>query len=216
MPDEEAQSMLGSRLPANLKVSMREVIMGFLTEEMPMGSLKLFGKFAYSMKKSMSKMVKGLLPVSEDAVNEMFEKYTKKIQNKTSISNESSGESIEDWNMMKVIFSAVDDEVKEGVTLVAQKLQGAFVMDAPMPMMTGQVADPPTENELCQGYASFIQNPGPETRRKKLNIPTIWRNKEEGIYKLEFCPLSGKWYESKMAVCSCKGKGNSKPIFGFD
>jgi hypothetical protein len=33
-------------------------------------------------------------------------------------------------------------------------------MDAPMPMMTGQVSDPPTESELCQGYASFIQNPG--------------------------------------------------------
>lgn len=37
---------------------------------------------------------------------------------------------------------------------------GAFVMDAPMPMMTGQVADAPTDSELCQGYASFIQNPG--------------------------------------------------------
>jgi len=212
MPDEEAQSMLGSRLPAALKSSMREVIMGFLTDDIPMGTLKLFGKFAYHMKKSLSKMVKGLLPVSEDAVNEMFEKITKKIENKTTSGNESMGASKNDWNMLKVIFSAVDKEVKEGVTLVAQKLQGAFVMDAPMPMMTGQVSDPPTESELCQGYASFIQNPGPETRRKKLNIPTIWRNTEEGIFKVEFCPLSGKWYESKMAVCSCKGKGKGKGI----
>ena len=127
MPDEEAQSMLGSRLPAALKSSMREVIMGFLTDDIPMGTLKLFGKFAYHMKKSLSKMVKGLLPVSEDAVNEMFEKITKKIENKTTSGNESMGASKNDWNMLKVIFSAVDKEVKEGVTLVAQKLQGNII-----------------------------------------------------------------------------------------
>ena len=33
-------------------------------------------------------------------------------------------------------------------------------METPMPMKTGIVADPPTQEELCKGFMNFVQNPG--------------------------------------------------------
>eukprot|EP00088_Acartia_fossae_P000485 TRINITY_DN10209_c0_g1_i1.p1 TRINITY_DN10209_c0_g1~~TRINITY_DN10209_c0_g1_i1.p1 ORF type:complete len:402 (-),score=128.06 TRINITY_DN10209_c0_g1_i1:1357-2493(-) len=205
LPDQDSQSMIGSRLPATLKTSMRSTILKFMKEDMPMKSLKLLGKFMYHMKMEMYKMTHGLLPVTEEAVMEMFDKMSAKIANKTGNTNTTD---LNSWKMMKYIFSAVDDQIKSGITLVAQKIQGAIVMEAPMPMMTGAVAEAPSTDELCSGFASFVQQTPASNmgiiKRKKLELPTIWRSKEDGVYKVQFCPLSAKWYESKAAVCSCK------------
>ena len=121
LPDQDSQSMIGSRLPAALKTSMRSTILKFMKEEMPMKSLKLLGKFMYHMKMEMYKMTHGLLPVTEEAVMEMFDKMNAKIANKTGNTNATD---LNTWKMMKYIFSAVDDQIKSGITLVAQKIQG--------------------------------------------------------------------------------------------
>ena len=81
-------------------------------------------------------------------------------------------------------------------------------MGHPMPMMTGDLGDAPTVEDLSQVYSSYITeqtNSKRPTPPQRLDMPTVWKMKGKAIYKVELCPLSAKWYWTKMATCSCKG-----------
>ena len=85
---------------------------------------------------------------------------------------------------------------------------GAVMMGHSMPMMTGVVGDAPTAEDLSLVYSSYVVDQASTKRkpspRQQLDRPTVWKRKGRGIYKVELCPLSAKWYWTKVAVCSCK------------
>ena len=76
----------------------------------------------------MASMVKGLLPVTQDNIDELFEKEKEKFMNKTQSMNDTSDGMRNAYDMVNVIFSAIDDDVKAGITLIAQKVQGEVLL----------------------------------------------------------------------------------------
>ena len=64
----------------------------------------------------MASMVKGLLPVTQDNIDELFEKEKEKFMNKTQSMNDTSDGMRNAYDMVNVIFSAIDDDVKAGIT----------------------------------------------------------------------------------------------------
>jgi len=204
MPDEEPTSVIGSRLPAQLRADMREVFMLFLKEEMPMDVMKMQKKIFSHMAKSMKRSIKGLLPVTEDALNETFAQIDDKISNKTA-SNDTEERRV--WGWVKNIQGAFDNEVKQNITKMLKRTQGVMMMGKSLPMMGGFLGDSPSTEDLCLVYSSYIQQQASmkdKVRTKVMIPPTVWKKKEEGIFKVELCPFSGQWFWNKVAVCSCK------------
>lgn len=84
---------------------------------------------------------------------------------------------------------------------------GVMMMGKSLPMMGGVLGDSPSTEDLCLVYSSYIQQQASmkDKVRTKVMIPlTVWKKKEEGIFKVELCPFSGQWFWNKVAVCSCK------------
>ena len=78
-------------------------------------------------------------------------------------------------------------------------------MGKPMPMMYGEPGATPSMEDFCIAFSTFVQNEVNKGKnpRTVLQTPTVWKKKEKAVYKVEMCPLSGSWYWSKVAVCSC-------------
>ncbi len=89
-----------------------------------MDTIKLMKWSMKKMSKGMANMVKGLLPVTQEGIDELIEKEKVKLNNKTQSMNGTSGSMKNAYDMVNVIFSAIDDDVKAGITLIAQKIQG--------------------------------------------------------------------------------------------
>ena len=96
-------------------------------------------------------------------------------------------------------------------------MSGAMVKGRPMPLLSGDgvMGDAPPTMDLCQVYASFIQEAASSQHkqpRQRLEVPTVWRQKPEGIFRADLCPLTGKWFWSKVAVCACKPEVDIMPV----
>ena len=121
MPDEDPTSVIGSRLPAQLRADIREILMLFLKDEMPLDVMKTEGKMLSYVGKSMEKLMNGLLPVSNDALNKTFARIELKLTNRTATNN---SEERRVWQWVKLIQSTFDDEIKQNLTNMMKKIQG--------------------------------------------------------------------------------------------
>jgi len=181
----------------------------FLKDEMPLDVMKTEGKMLSYVGKSMEKLMNGLLPVSNDALNKTFARIELKLTNRTATNN---SEERRVWQWVKLIQSTFDDEIKQNLTNMMKKIQGIKIMGKSMPRMSGSLGDGPTADDLCLAYSSFIQyqqrasaGGAKDKLRAKIEMPpTVWNKKGQGIFKVELCPLSGEWFWSKVAACACK------------
>lgn len=213
-PDEDPTSVIGTRLPPAFRSDLREIILMFLKEEMPMDILRLEQKMLRHLVYKMKDKMKSLLPMTEEimqtTLKEMYAKAKKK-----SLSNNTETKRV--WTWIARLHNAIDPGIQKTMVSILQRLQGAMVKGRPVPLLTGDgvMGEAPPTRDLCQVYASFIQEAASHIKRpprQRLEVPTVWRQKPEGIFRADLCPLTGKWFWSKVAVCACKADMDTMPV----
>ena len=119
--DEEPTSMIGSRLSSSFRAEMREVMMLFLNEDMPMGVLDATKMMFKKLGKGIGQKMKGMLPFTQDMIKEIMDELNVPIKNKT-LSDDP--EVKRQWSWVAGIHNAIDDDVQALMASVLARIQG--------------------------------------------------------------------------------------------
>ena len=119
--DEEPRSMIGSRLSTTFRSEIREVLMLFLNEDMPMDVLDASRSMFKRLGKVLGKQMKGMLPITKAMIKETMNDMNTTIKNKT-LSEDP--EVARTWSWVAGVHSAVDDEVQARMASVLARMQG--------------------------------------------------------------------------------------------
>merc|ERR1719233_690773 len=134
-------------------------------------------------------MTKMLLPVTSSDVKEVMKPMIMLVQKMEKLETVQAKKNV--MNILTSLASAIDkEEIYEQLAEIIQEVQSVFILNKETPFMTGVAGAPPDTKALCKAYAIHDMDVSAKSdKMDMLSIPTVWEEKENTVYKADFCPL---------------------------
>ena len=219
--DGESETGLCARIPDSLRSKFKELMMMVLKREISpkfmkinwpelMESLAESDFFKELMKTVMSKV---MVPVEQDDILEVLTLV--KDNWKKAVERENDPESKAILNLVTDLLTSLESpKIVSLVTEVVREIQGERVeilaasetdcifsemafLKKDLVMLSGELGPPPEGQLLCESYVSSrLAGDGGGAER-------LWLRRAGAVMRGEWCPLTGAWYWTRLALCGC-------------
>merc|ERR1712079_110642 len=206
----ESDHQLCARIPDSLKSKLRELMMMVLKKEISPKFVNInwpqliesLGSSGFAEELVKNVMSKVMVPFEEKDVSDVLalvKEAWKKI-----VDEEKDSENRAILNLVTDLITSLEHpEIVSLITEILKEIQGMAMMKKGLPMLEGQMGSAPTVELLCGRYVRARLAGGGGGRG---GAEAVWVRRPSGIYRGEWCGVTGGWYWTRQALCGCQSQ----------